>query len=73
MDATEIIQAIDAEIARLEQVKTLLNGNDTAPVKRGRPLGSINKSTPKPRKKMSPQGRANIAAAQKARWVKAKG
>jgi hypothetical protein len=72
MDTTEIIQTIDAEIARLEQAKALLNGH-TVPVKRGRPIGS--KATPaaKPlRGKMSPEGRARIAAAQRARWAKTK-
>jgi hypothetical protein len=38
MDATQVIQFIDAEIARLEQAKTLLNGH-TVPAKRGRPIG----------------------------------
>jgi hypothetical protein len=73
MDTTPIIQFIDAEIARLEQAKTLLNGHAT-PAKRGRPIGS--KATPqtaKPvRRKMSPEGRARIVAAQKARWAKVK-
>jgi hypothetical protein len=39
MDTTEIIETIDAEIARLERARALLNGH-TAPVKRGRPIGS---------------------------------
>lgn len=57
MDTKEIIQTIDTEIARLEQVKALLNGH-TAPAKRGRPV--------KPRRgKMSAEGRARIAAAQR--------
>jgi hypothetical protein len=71
MDTTEIIQTIDAEIARLEKARTLLNGN-TSPAKRGRPSGSTLTATAKPRRKMSAEGRARIAAAQKARWAKAK-
>jgi len=72
MDTTEIIDTLDAEIARLEQVRTLLNGH-TAPVKRGRPIASNATTTTKaPRRKMSAEGRARIAAAQKARWAKAK-
>jgi hypothetical protein len=72
MDTAEILQTIDAEIARLEQVRALLNGH-TAPVKRGRPIGSNATTTTKaPRRKMSAEGRARIVAAQKARWAKAK-
>ena len=70
MDTTSIIQLIDAEIARLEQAKTLLNGH-TTPAKRGRPIGSKTTRTAKPqRRKISPEGLARIVAAQKARWAK---
>jgi hypothetical protein len=51
----------------VKQVKALLDGNDTAPAKRG------TKTTAKPRRKVSAAGRARIAAAQKARWAKEKG
>jgi hypothetical protein len=72
MDTREIIQTIDAEIARLEQARALLNGH-TAPAKRGRPFGSKPVATSKPvRRKLSAEGRARIAAAQKARWAKTK-
>jgi hypothetical protein len=72
MDMTPIIQFIDAEIARLEQAKTLLNGH-TTPAKRGRPIGSqATRTANLVRRKISPEGRARIAAAQKARWAKAK-
>jgi hypothetical protein len=68
MDTTEIIQAIDAEIARLEKARDLLNCHVGTPARRGRPV------SPKPqRRKISAEGRARIAAAQKARWAKAKG
>ena len=66
MDTFEILMAIDAELARLEQVRVLLTEN-TAPPKRGRPSGTTVKAAPKPRRKMSAEGRARIAAAQKAR------
>jgi hypothetical protein len=72
MDTTEIIQTIDAEIARLEKARALLNGKTTSPAKRGRPSRLTVIATPKPRRKMSAEGRARIAAAQKARWAKAK-
>jgi hypothetical protein len=58
MDTTAIIQFIDAQIARLEQAKAVLNGH-TTPAKRVR-------------RKMSADGRARIVAAQKARWAKVK-
>jgi hypothetical protein len=71
MDTTPIIQFIDAEIARLEQAKAILNGQPRQ--KRGRPSSKGTPETAKPvRRRMSPEGRARIAAAQKARWAKAR-
>jgi hypothetical protein len=80
MDTTEIIQGIDAEIARLEEVKALLNGGTNTPVKRGsKPVKATSSAfgsnatkatTSKRRWAMSAEGRARIAAAQKARWAK---
>jgi hypothetical protein len=73
MDTTEILQTIDAEIARLEKARALLNGHVSAPAKRGRPVGAKPLAASKPQsRKMSAEGRARIAAAQKARWAKAK-
>jgi hypothetical protein len=73
MDTTQIIQTINAEIARLEKARALLNGHVTAPAKRGRPLNSKLAAVSKPGgRKISAEGRARIAAAQKARWAKAK-
>jgi hypothetical protein len=63
MDTTRIVEQLNLEIARLERARALLQGH-TAPLKRG----------PKPAKRsgMSADGRARIAAAQKARWARAK-
>jgi hypothetical protein len=73
MDTTEIIQTINAEIARLEKARALLNGHIGAPAKRGGPVSSKLTAVLKPgRRKMSAEGRARIVAAQKARWAKAK-
>jgi hypothetical protein len=73
MDTTEIIQTIDAEIARLEKARTLLNDHIGARPRRGRPVSSKLTAVSKPGgRKMSAEGRARIAAAQKARWAKAK-
>jgi hypothetical protein len=56
MNTDEIVQTIDAEISRLEQVRALLAGH-TTPLKRGK------------RSTMSAEGRARIAAAQRKRWA----
>ncbi len=71
-----IIDQIDAEIARLQQVRTLLLGT-TIPAKRGRgenqlfALSSPSRSVKKKRN-LTPEGRARIAAAVKKRWAKQK-
>ena len=79
MDTTHIIQEIDSEIARLEYAKLLLGGHK--PAKRGRKPSKAtsfafgtNATTAKLRKRrtISAEGRARIAAAQKARWAKTK-
>jgi hypothetical protein len=61
MKKTDIIAQIDAEIARLKEVQSLLNGSGTTPT-----------TTPKKKGTMSAEGRARIAAAQKKRWAKIK-
>jgi hypothetical protein len=84
MNTSDIVVAIDAEIAQLQKVKALLKGTDlTTKRKRGRPAGGAasNKATSfNPvefvrtikRRSMSAEGRAKIAAAQRARWAKSK-
>jgi hypothetical protein len=69
MNTTEILQAIDAEIDRLAKAPALLTDH-TPPLKRGVAKGSD--APTRKRRKMSPEGQARIAAAQKARWAKAK-
>jgi hypothetical protein len=70
-----IIAQIDQEIATLTKVKEALQGS---PAKRspGRPRGIVAvKSVTKVKsvkRTMSEEGRARIAAAQKARWAKLK-
>jgi hypothetical protein len=78
MDTKALVVEIDAEIDRLQKVRSLLTG-DTALLKRGRPSIKQTAATSldlgtnaKPRRKMSAEGRARIAAAQKARWARAK-
>lgn len=82
MDVRRIIADIDAEIAKLENIKATLNGLSTgtagAPAttgRRGRPKGSKNlpktaaAAAPKGKRRLSPEGRAAIAAAMKRRWA----
>jgi len=66
---TDILSLIDAEIAKLQQARALIAA--TGKRKPGRPK-SIVVSTGQPEKKrnLSPEGRARIVAAQKARWAK---
>jgi hypothetical protein len=76
MNTKPHIAEIDAQIAKLQHAKTVLLGLDSTPTKgkRGRPKGSDNKkaTAPNKRRKMSAEGRARIAAAQKKRWAAAK-
>ena len=76
MNTKSLIAEIDAQIAKLEQARTILLGLDPTPTKgkRGRPKGSGTKkgTAPMKRRKMSAEGRAKIAAAQKKRWAAAK-
>jgi hypothetical protein len=62
-----MVEALDAEIARLEEARSLLAGAHTkAGAAKRRGWGVSGKRT------MSVDGRARIAAAQKKRWAKAK-
>jgi hypothetical protein len=76
MDTQAIIEALDNEIARLQEVKALLAATNatalTGNLKRspGRPKKAATVVAPTKRKGISPEARERIAAAQKARWVK---
>jgi hypothetical protein len=61
MGLTAIVQSIDEKIVRLEKIRAALLTDHTAPLKR----------TARKRK-ASEEGRARMAAAQKARWAKIK-
>jgi hypothetical protein len=76
MALKEILALIDAEIASLEQAKSLLShsaGLTDSPVRRkpGRPAKSASAVAPAGKKKrnLSPEGRARIAEAVKRRWA----
>jgi hypothetical protein len=68
MSIAELLIQIDAEIAQLQQARAVLTGAQTKR-RPGRPVGSGKR---KKKRTMSPEGRARIAAAQKARWAQAK-
>lgn len=74
MQVSEILLEIDKEIARLQQVRSLLAG-ETPKTRRGRQKSAA--STPAPAKKaakrkLSPEGRKRIAEAMKRRWAERK-
>jgi hypothetical protein len=69
METKQIIAELDAEIARLQQVKALLSPTTTRSV--GRPKGSTQPAAPKKRQ-MSHEARERISVAQRKRWAKAK-
>jgi hypothetical protein len=69
MDTSHIISEIDGEIAHLQQAKSLLTGTATKRSS-GRPPATAASVLRK--RTMSAAGRARIAAAQRARWAKAK-
>ena len=72
---TDILALIDAEIASLQQARALIAGAAATIVKRGPgrpPKGTIVPAKPAKKRNLSPEGRARIAAAVKARWAKQK-
>jgi hypothetical protein len=60
----ELLASIDSEIKVLKEARTLLGGSSDDANRGGR--------TTKRKFKMSAEGRARIAAAQRARWAKQK-
>jgi hypothetical protein len=72
LNTKEILEHINSEISRLQQVKALLQGGSNG---HSRGAGSINGSAaPKVKGKrvLSPEARKKIAAAQRRRWAKAR-
>jgi hypothetical protein len=65
MNHEAIVHSIDAEIERLSKARALLTGK-VAPSKLGLPQAAPTRK----RSTMSPEGRARVAAAQRARWAK---
>ena len=77
MGVSDILAAIDQEIAQLQQARALLSGSAAPVVKRkaGRPKKTeavavpTAKPTRKKKRKLSPEGRKRIAEAVKRRWA----
>jgi hypothetical protein len=72
MPIKDLLAEIDAEIARLEQARSLLAAGESG-IRRGRPKNTSDvPASLKPTKKkrnLTPEGRARIAAAVKRRWA----
>lgn len=76
MALKEVLAHIDAEIARLQQAKSLLASVDAsvAPaIRKGRPKKDTSSPAPtktvKKKRNLSPEGRARIAEAVRRRWA----
>jgi hypothetical protein len=69
METSLIITALDDEIARLRQARSLLSDGGVGTASTS--SGSV-RTRPAKKHTMSDEGRARIAAAQKARWAKVK-
>lgn len=80
MKIAELLAALDAEIARLSRVRTLLSQTSEDAPRRGRPPGSKNaqrlpepvKATVRKKRTLSAAGRRAIAEAQRKRHAMAK-
>ena len=64
MEVTQIVEELDAEIARLRQVRNLLAGDGSR--------GSSGGKAVRKHHTMSAEARGRIAAAQRRRWAKQK-
>jgi len=67
METKQLVAAIDEEISRLTQARTLLAGNSGSSGTRGG--ASTSKKATKTKKVMSPEVRKRIADAQRKRWA----
>ena len=72
MAIENLISEIDAEIARLTQVRNLLAGGEGGTSLRYGGNGAKPTGAPRKKRVLSAEARARIAAAQKKRWAKQK-
>jgi hypothetical protein len=69
MDTKSLVAAIDEEIKKLQEVRRVLSGT-AAPTPKA---PSATKANRPKRRKLSAEGRARIAEAQRKRWAEKKG
>jgi hypothetical protein len=71
MAIDSVIAQIDAEIARLNQVRSLLvsSGNTPGTARNGRSTKAAAKGTTRRKRVLSPEARKRIAEAQRKRWA----
>jgi hypothetical protein len=74
MDIQNILSNLKAERERIDRAIAALEGlGATGPRRRGRPVGSVNKSSAaRPRRHMSPAARKRISEMMKQRWAERK-
>ena len=71
MSQTHILALIDAELAQLQEARALIAGSGLQKAESPKPdPATVDK--PKQKRNMSPEGRARIVAATKARWANQK-
>jgi hypothetical protein len=74
MGLNEVVAALDEEISRLQQVRSLLAGSkgDVAHAATSFAYGANQAKNPRKRRHLSAEARERIAAAQRKRWAKQK-
>jgi hypothetical protein len=68
MNTNELLEALDSEINRLQQVRNALS-DLSAPKRRGRPKAASAAPVKKVKRTMSAAGRKRVAEAQRERWA----
>lgn len=71
MNIANILEELDAEIARLHQVRTLLSGRGNLKISRlaGASTAEKGKGTARKKRTLSPEARQKIGDAQRKRWA----
>jgi hypothetical protein len=77
VELSRIISEIDAEIARLQQARSLLTAGSQIPARRGRKPKALTAASPaaapkagrRKKRKLSAEGRQRIREAMKRRWA----
>lgn len=71
MGLKEIIAALDAEIDRLKEARTLLAGTKGSAAQKATSFsfGANQQAAPRKRRRLSAKARARISATQKKRWA----